>query len=63
MAVYGYVRVSTDRQADEGESLTAQQRTIEGYAMMQGTPVDHVFVERAVSGSKPLSPVRKAQLF
>ena len=54
MSVYGYVRVSTDRQADEGESLGAQQRVIEGYAMMQGLHLDHVFVERGVSGSKPL---------
>jgi hypothetical protein len=31
MAVYGYVRVSTDRQADDGESLGTQQRINEGY--------------------------------
>src|ERR1051325_4420893 len=54
MAVYGYTRVSTDRQADEGESLDAQQRVIEGYAMMLGLQVDEMFVERGVSGSKPL---------
>jgi putative DNA-invertase from lambdoid prophage Rac len=54
MAVYGYTRVSTDRQADEGESLGAQQRVIEGYAMMLGLEVDEMFVERGVSGSKPL---------
>ena len=54
MAVYGYVRVSTDRQAEEGESLGAQRRTIEGYAMMHGLTLDQVFVERAVSGSKPI---------
>ena len=54
MAVYGYVRVSTDRQADDGESLGTQQRVIEGYAMMQGFRLDAVFVERGVSGSKPL---------
>ncbi len=30
MAVYGYIRVSMGRQAEEGESLGAQQRTIEG---------------------------------
>ena len=54
MAVYGYTRVSTDRQADEGESLGAQQRVIEGYAMMHGLSLDHLFVERGVSGSKPL---------
>src|SRR5690242_1424538 len=55
VAVYGYVRVSTDRQADEGESLGAQQRVIEGYAMMNGLALDEMFVERGVSGSKPLS--------
>ena len=55
MAVYGYTRVSTGRQAEEGESLGAQQRTIEGYAMMHGLTVDHVFVERGISGSKKLT--------
>jgi DNA invertase Pin-like site-specific DNA recombinase len=55
MAMYGYVRVSTDRQAEEGESLGAQERTITGYAMMHGLSVDRVFVERAVSGFKPIA--------
>lgn len=55
MAVYGYVRVSTDRQADEGESLGAQERTVRGYAMMHGLALDAVFIERGVSGSKPLA--------
>jgi DNA invertase Pin-like site-specific DNA recombinase len=54
MAVYGYVRVSTDRQADDGESLGTQQRIIEGYAMMNGLALNGIFVERGVSGSKPL---------
>ncbi len=54
MATYSYSRVSTDRQADEGESLGAQQRTVEGYALMSGMTVDHAYVERGVSGSKPL---------
>ena len=55
MAVYGYTRVSTDRQADEGESLGAQQRTLEGYAMMRGMRIDRLFIERGVPGSKKLS--------
>jgi len=55
MAVYSYLRVSTDRQADEGESLGAQERRTEGYAQMSGFAVDHHFVERGVSGSKPLA--------
>ena len=54
VAVYGYVRVSTEKQAEEGESLGAQWRTIEGYAMMQGLTLDEVFVERGVSGSRPI---------
>lgn len=52
MAVYGYVRVSTKQQAEDGLSLEAQQRQIEGYAMMQGLEIDEIFVERAVSGWK-----------
>jgi putative DNA-invertase from lambdoid prophage Rac len=54
MAVYAYVRVSTDRQAEEGESLGVQERTITGYAMMHGMTVDRIFVERGVSGAKPI---------
>lgn len=54
MATYAYCRVSTERQADEGESLGTQQRTVEGYALMQGMQIDQMFVERGVSGSKPL---------
>src|SRR3954466_7817314 len=54
MTVYGYTRVSTDRQADEGERLGAQQRVIEGYAMMLGLTLDEIFVERGISGAKPL---------
>jgi DNA invertase Pin-like site-specific DNA recombinase len=55
MSVYAYARVSTDRQADEGESLGAQQRQIAGYAQMIDLAIDHTFVERGVSGSKPLA--------
>src|SRR4051812_39351188 len=55
MACYGYLRVSTERQAEEGESLGTQQRTVEGYAMMLGLTLDGMFIERGVSGSKPLA--------
>lgn len=54
MAVFAYTRVSTDRQASEGESLDVQERTIAGYAMMHGLALDRVFREKGVSGSKPL---------
>jgi DNA invertase Pin-like site-specific DNA recombinase len=53
MAVYGYVRVSTKVQADEGLSLEAQEVKLRGYAMMHGLQIDQVFSERAVSGWKP----------
>jgi DNA invertase Pin-like site-specific DNA recombinase len=55
MATYGYCRVSTARQAEEGESLGAQERTLAGYAMMHDLTIDRMFVERGVSGSKPLA--------
>src|SRR5687768_6198587 len=55
MKVYGYTRVSTERQADEGESLDVQQRQIGGYAMMKGLEIGRVFVERGVSGSTHLN--------
>ena len=54
MGVYGYTRASTDRQANEGESPGAQQGMVEGRAMIFGLKVDRIFVERSVSGSKPL---------
>lgn len=54
MAVYGYVRVSTTRQADEGLSLEVQRRWIEGKCIMEGWTLDKVYTERPVSGSRPL---------
>jgi putative DNA-invertase from lambdoid prophage Rac len=53
--IFGYCRVSTTEQADEGVSLAAQQQQITGYAMMKGWQVAEFFVERAVSGSIPLA--------
>ena len=55
MAVYGYTRVSTAKQVDEGQSLEVQDRVLVGYAMMQGFTIDRMFVERAVSGAVPLA--------
>jgi putative DNA-invertase from lambdoid prophage Rac len=52
--IYGYCRVSTTRQASEGESLDVQRRQIEGYALMQGLAVDEIIVEEGVSGSIPV---------
>ena len=55
MAIYGYCRVSTVRQATEGESLDVQRRQIEGYALMHGLALDDVVVEEGVSGSVPVA--------
>ena len=54
MAIYGYCRVSTVRQATEGESLEVQQRQIQGYAQMHGLTLAGVVVEEGVSGSVPV---------
>ena len=54
MTVYGYVRVSTLRQANDGESLDVQRRQIEGYALMQDLTVTSYHVEEGVSGSVPV---------
>jgi putative DNA-invertase from lambdoid prophage Rac len=55
MATYGYCRVSTLKQASEGESLDVQRRQIEGYALMHGLVVDEIVIEEGVSGSVPVA--------
>lgn len=64
MSAYAYVRVSTVRQAEEGESLETQTRMIAGYATMLGLTVAQTFTEGGVSGSVPLGerPQGKALL-
>jgi DNA invertase Pin-like site-specific DNA recombinase len=54
MAVYGYIRVSSQEQV-LGTSLETQRRCIEGVAMIRGEhPVDAIFEDAGVSGSTPL---------
>ena len=55
MATFGYCRVSTAKQAAEGESLDVQRRQIEGYAHMHGLALDEIVVEEGVSGSVPVA--------
>jgi putative DNA-invertase from lambdoid prophage Rac len=55
MRVFGYSRVSTAEQADEGVSLAAQAQQIAGYCLMKGYELAEHFVERGVSGSTPLA--------
>jgi putative DNA-invertase from lambdoid prophage Rac len=54
-SVYGYVRVSTDHQRDNGISLDEQQRRIEGRALEMGWQLAGMFVEAGVSGSIPFA--------
>ena len=52
--LYAYTRVSTQAQADDGQSLEVQGRQLEGWALMTGQTIATTFVERAVSGSVPI---------
>ncbi len=54
MAVYGYSRVSTVEQAEAGQSLETQRQVLAGFAQSEGMAIDRMFVDRGVSGSKPL---------
>ena len=53
MSVFGYVRVSTLQQANEGESLDTQLRQIQSYSVLKGfeIPLENFVTERGVSGS------------
>jgi putative DNA-invertase from lambdoid prophage Rac len=53
--VFGYCRVSTDRQADSGISLDEQQRKIEARCLEHDWHLEHVYVDAGVSGSTPLA--------
>ena len=56
MAAVGYVRVSTEKQADVGISLEAQTEKIQAMAVVQGLELDEVIIdagESAKSLSRP----------
>jgi putative DNA-invertase from lambdoid prophage Rac len=53
--IFAYCRVSTARQANEGESLDVQRRQIEGYALMHSLTIAECVVEEGVSGSIPVT--------
>ncbi len=55
MKAIGYVRVSTDEQAQEGVSLEAQQAMLGAYATLRGLELTDTIVDEAVSGGKDLS--------
>jgi putative DNA-invertase from lambdoid prophage Rac len=51
--IVAYCRVSSDAQAEDGQSLDVQQRQLEGWAMQRGRPLAGVFIEAGVSGAVP----------
>ncbi len=53
MAIFGYIRVSTLQQANEGESLETQLRQIQSYSVLKGfdIPLGNFITEKGVSGS------------
>jgi DNA invertase Pin-like site-specific DNA recombinase len=53
--IFGYVRVSTAEQANNGDSIETQRQQITGYAMIKGWQITEFFVDRGVSGSVPLA--------
>lgn len=54
-SVIGYVRVSSEEQAESGQSLDSQSEKIEAYCAMRGLNLVEVAVDAAVSGGKPLA--------
>ena len=48
--VVGYVRVSTERQATEGQSIEAQEDRIRAYAKANSLTVDRIYKDNGASG-------------
>src|SRR5262250_2430043 len=51
----GYVRVSSEEQADSGLGLEAQRQRIAAYCAMKGLHLAEVFEDPGVSAGKPLA--------
>lgn len=52
----GYIRVSTQGQADDGVSLDAQRAKIHAWADLNGYEIGEVFADEGISGSKADRP-------
>jgi putative DNA-invertase from lambdoid prophage Rac len=50
---FAYVRVSTEEQAETGQSLQVQEQQLRGWAMQHGRTIDEVVVEAGISGGIP----------
>lgn len=54
MAAYGYIRVSTGKQANQGHSLDAQQERIRAYCATKGLQLVRIYTDPGQSARKPL---------
>jgi len=54
--VVGYVRVSTERQATEGQNIETQEDCIRAYASASGLTVDRIYRENGASGKDTNRP-------
>ncbi len=52
---YGYVRVSSEDQADSGLGLEAQRQRIRAYCELKGLHLAEILEDPGVSGGKALS--------
>ena len=48
----GYIRVSTERQADKGDSLETQQAKISAWCLANGYELVNVYVDAGISGKR-----------
>jgi putative DNA-invertase from lambdoid prophage Rac len=53
--IHAYIRVSTDKQVQDGDGLDIQDRQIRGYAMTRGWDIAETIVEDGVSGRTPVA--------
>lgn len=59
MRLVAYLRVSTDKQAEEGLGLEVQEQAIRGWARKNGHRLVEVFIDAGVSGSNGLETRRE----
>jgi len=59
-----YIRVSTVKQAEEGNSLAAQRKELDAYCLAQGWHVcpDHIYVDAGISGKSDDRPAFQAMM-
>ncbi len=59
-----YIRVSTEKQADEGYSLDAQRERLAAYCQAQGWPIcpNHIYADEGISGTTIDRPQFQAML-